>query len=447
MKTRSQVSKKMSRSSAQEVQPSLQSRPFAPPAQPDPSRTMADVQAQLEHAQRYGHSLSKYSLSPSPSAPPMIQPKLTIGAPGDKYEQEADHVAQQVVQWLNAPKLGDMQSEQTVQRETLPEEEDELQMKSMVQRLSDSVMPASEDLESAIAQARCSGQSLPDTIRHPMENAFGVDFSDVKIHADTQADRLNQSIQAMAFTTGQDVFFRKGAYQPRSRGGQELIAHELTHVVQQNIGVVQRNGGNYELVGKKDEESTLSFIHNDQKYEDRLVVKEKGADDKTALIGAVAEVRCITGDNLDNPGDMILVTRDMVNAYWETLKEELDDSLGNQGSFSSKKGYQRDEKLGPSAQYNCAAYAHGKENIWIEPEDMHKILNEEYDQLNGEMELAQDYVAATQFHFFRLKKNSENEYETSEKNGPSAVYHRKIDKEKFLEEIMTKQKLKIYKIK
>ncbi len=67
---------------------------------------------------------------------------------------------------------------------------------------------------------------------------MGSDFSRVKVHTDQTADTLNRSIQARAFTTGNDVFFRQGEYNPQSRGGQELIAHELTHVVQQ--GGVQR---------------------------------------------------------------------------------------------------------------------------------------------------------------------------------------------------------------
>lgn len=71
-----------------------------------------------------------------------------------------------------------------------------------------------------------------------MEQAFGADFSGVKVHTDTQADQLNQSIQAKAFTIGQDVFFRSGTYEPGSHGGQELLAHELTHVVQQSGSAV-----------------------------------------------------------------------------------------------------------------------------------------------------------------------------------------------------------------
>ncbi|WP_375480245.1 DUF4157 domain-containing protein [uncultured Nostoc sp.] len=73
-----------------------------------------------------------------------------------------------------------------------------------------------------------SGQPLSDDIRQPMEQAFGTDFSSVKIYTDSHSEQLNQSIQARAFTTGQDIFFRQGEYAPESHGGKELLAHELT---------------------------------------------------------------------------------------------------------------------------------------------------------------------------------------------------------------------------
>jgi hypothetical protein len=109
-------------------------------------------------------------------------------------------------------------------------------------------MAATPNLETSIQGARGSGQPLDENIRQPMEKAFGgVDFSQVKVHNDTQSDQLNKSIHARAFTTGTDVFFRGGEYNPGSRGGQELIAHELTHVVQQNEGVVQRSQNQQKL--------------------------------------------------------------------------------------------------------------------------------------------------------------------------------------------------------
>ncbi|MCP2729469.1 eCIS core domain-containing protein, partial [Limnofasciculus baicalensis] len=129
-----------------------------------------------------------------------------------------------------------------IQRDEMPPEEEEepLQAKLMVQRKSGvGGTAATPDLENSIESARGGGQSLSENIREPMEEAFGADFSGVKVHTDGQSDQLNQSIQARAFTTGQDIFFRQGQYDPGSQGGQELLAHELTHVVQQNGGAVQ----------------------------------------------------------------------------------------------------------------------------------------------------------------------------------------------------------------
>ena len=73
-----------------------------------------------------------------------------------------------------------------------------------------------------------------------MAAATGHDFSDVKVHTDPEAHALNEQLGAKAFTTGHDIFFRAGAYDPASSGGQELVAHELTHVVQQSYRAGQR---------------------------------------------------------------------------------------------------------------------------------------------------------------------------------------------------------------
>lgn len=89
------------------------------------------------------------------------------------------------------------------------------------------------EVESAIERARGGGQSLEGGVRRKMESAFGADFSSVRVHTDQRAHELNQAVNALAFTTGQDIFFRDGLYEPASSGGQELLAHELTHVVQQ----------------------------------------------------------------------------------------------------------------------------------------------------------------------------------------------------------------------
>jgi len=98
----------------------------------------------------------------------------------------------------------------------------------------------SPDLEHSIQQERGGGQNLDHGVRRQMESSFGADFGGVRIHTDHKADSLSRDLSARAFTTGQDIFFRQGAYQPASSGGRELIAHELTHVVQQGGSQVRR---------------------------------------------------------------------------------------------------------------------------------------------------------------------------------------------------------------
>ena len=172
--------------------------------------------------------------------PTVLQAKLEIGAPGDKYEQEADRVAKEVVSRMNAPVSS------TVQREEISElEEEELQKKQIVQRVLDvGGMAASPELEASIQEAKVSGQPLSESVREPYEREFGADFTGVRVHTDTKSDELNRSIQAMAFTTGMDVFFSKGAYEPSSVVGKVLLAHELTHVKQQNTenGKIKSSG-------------------------------------------------------------------------------------------------------------------------------------------------------------------------------------------------------------
>ncbi len=98
----------------------------------------------------------------------------------------------------------------------------------------------SPKVEQAIQQKRGGGQSLDSGVRHQMESSFGANFGGVRIHTDQQSDSLNHSLSARAFTTGQDIFFRQDAYQPGSSAGRELLAHELTHVVQQGGDQVRR---------------------------------------------------------------------------------------------------------------------------------------------------------------------------------------------------------------
>jgi hypothetical protein len=113
--------------------------------------------------------------------------------------------------------------------------------------------PVDAQVASQIEAARGSGAPLDRTMQRSMEQHIGSDLSGVRVHTGNDAHSLNQSLQSQAFTTGQDIFFRSGAYQPNAEQGQQLLAHELTHVAQQRgapqVQGVQRKGVVQRAVG------------------------------------------------------------------------------------------------------------------------------------------------------------------------------------------------------
>ncbi|MDP2329040.1 MAG: DUF4157 domain-containing protein [Dehalococcoidia bacterium] len=92
---------------------------------------------------------------------------------------------------------------------------------------------ASHATGDAINRAKGGGRGIPENVRGKMESSFGADFSNVRVHSDGESQSLNKKVGAKAFTTGSDIFFGKSGFNPASSSGQELLAHELTHVVQQ----------------------------------------------------------------------------------------------------------------------------------------------------------------------------------------------------------------------
>lgn len=162
----------------------------------------------------------------------IAQAKLTVGPAADPFEREADVVADRVVRSLRSGGAG-----------SEPIDGDAAPVAQRVQR-SAGVGAAGGavdgDTERSIQSARGGGKAMPSAMREPMESAFGADFSGVRIHEGSQSADLNDRIQAKAFTVGSDVFFRDGAPDVSSSGGQHLLAHELTHTIQQGGAGVQR---------------------------------------------------------------------------------------------------------------------------------------------------------------------------------------------------------------
>jgi hypothetical protein len=132
----------------------------------------------------------------------------------------------------------ELQMKPLVQRAAI--EEDELQTKPDIQRASGGAgFEVSGDFEQQLATTRGGGSPLPATVRNFMEPRFGADFSGVRIHTGSQSAQLNRSVSAQAFTLGQDIYLGEGKDDVESSAGKSLLAHELTHVVQQT-GAVRR---------------------------------------------------------------------------------------------------------------------------------------------------------------------------------------------------------------
>jgi hypothetical protein len=199
-----------------------------------------------------------------------LQPKLTIGRQGDRYEQEADTVADRVVAGLPVPEIpplspGSLQTQPIeeeeeflqpyfqrqpleeeeeiqarslsdqitplVQRQVEPEEEEELIQAKTAGDVTPEVTPA---ITSGIQSLQNGGQPLSKRERSFFEPRFGVDFSNVRVHDDTRAASVTRSVNARAFTFGRNIVFGAGEYSPDISSGKKLLAHELTHVMQQN---------------------------------------------------------------------------------------------------------------------------------------------------------------------------------------------------------------------
>jgi hypothetical protein len=181
-----------------------------------------------------------------------IQAKLVVGQPGDVYEQEADRVADEVMR-MPEPEVQRRAEEEEKEKEELiqtnpiaeqitplvqrqaEEEEEEEEEEELIQTKAHSsqATEVTYNIESRIQSLKGGGQPLSEPTRAFFEPRFRHNFGQVCIHTNAEADTLNRLMNARAFTTGQDIFLRQGEYNTGSSSGRKLLAHELTHVVQQ----------------------------------------------------------------------------------------------------------------------------------------------------------------------------------------------------------------------
>ncbi len=172
-----------------------------------------------------------------------LQFRLTVGAPDDPLEHEADAMADMIMRMPEQPGMSFGHSVQ-LQRKcaACEEEEEEIQrrpLSSFIQKKgSESSTPVSDGVADRISSTRGSGSSMDTPTQSFMENRFSADFSGVRIHTGDYAVSLSRDLGAQAFTLGNDIYFNSGKYSPSTDSGKHLLAHELTHTIQQQASVV-----------------------------------------------------------------------------------------------------------------------------------------------------------------------------------------------------------------
>lgn len=172
---------------------------------------------------------------------PVIQPKLTVNRPGDEYEQEADAKANEIMRISGNTGTSPFfkPAAARVQRKCHDcAEEEKLHRKEMG---TEKIVPDNE-FENYVASLDNKGEPLSEETRGFFEPRFGHDFSNVKVHTDSSAANSAEAINALAYTSGNNIVFNKGRYDPDTYTGKMMLSHELTHVVQQGKNVVRRYG-------------------------------------------------------------------------------------------------------------------------------------------------------------------------------------------------------------
>ena len=162
-------------------------------------------------------------------AGPAIQTKLTVNKAGDKFEQEADRMADKVMRApAPAPAGLDQKLDQKMERNK-PEQ--------LLRKESGPAPSVDSSTQTAIGNKMTGGQPLSNDVRGFMEPRFGADFSGVRVHTDTESAGLSNRLSARAFTHRNHVFFSNNQYQPGTSEGKQLLAHELTHTIQQGQSI------------------------------------------------------------------------------------------------------------------------------------------------------------------------------------------------------------------
>jgi Domain of unknown function (DUF4157) len=233
--------------------------------------------------------------------PLRLQTKLTVNEPGDSYEQEADRMADQVLA--------------TPMHSVISGPPPHIQRSSGQPAGQMDAAPASVD--HALAS---HGEPLEPALRQEMEQRFGHDFSGVRVHSGGAAEESARDVNSHAYTVGNNIVFGAGTYAPGSERGRRLLAHELTHVVQQSKTVsLQRDNKDEDFIIDQKAmdhlESLLSRLYDALPRDERIKLKADG----TVAIGLVTR----RGGNLNQPVYVFTTNNNVASTEFKKAAESL----------------------------------------------------------------------------------------------------------------------------
>lgn len=258
---------------------------------------------------------------------PIIQKKLSVGSANDSYEIEADHVANKVMKMSeSAPQVA--HSGALIQRCSCDKEE-KLRMKPVAENITHFIQRsssenggiASSQVENQINSSKGGGSSMDSHTMNFMESRFGADFSDVKIHTGSEAVQMSRELNAQAFAVGNDIYFNEGKYNPNSDNGKHLLAHELTHTVQQSGGIGTKVQRDWALVPPRPD--AVGRVLNAAEITAAITFNETVLNNIPNSADMISLIRDVLGISRTPPN----IDAEFVNAvvYWQAVNRKTQD--------------------------------------------------------------------------------------------------------------------------
>jgi Domain of unknown function (DUF4157) len=236
--------------------------PFSNIPQPTDDKGNSPEQTSPPGESRFAHDFSQIAVHTNT---PTVQTKLEVNEPRDRYEQEADRIADQVL--ATPTNLAARGAPPRIQR--------------FIGQAPGSVDTAPASVDHVLVS---SGRPLDPALRQDMEQRFGHDFSEVRVHSNDAAERSARDVNAHAYTVGHNIVFGVGRFAPGTHDGRRLIAHELTHVVQQSGSEGTRAG---QSGGKRDISSIAPVFSISRRESSDLSIQR----DKAGTSSAAEEIQ------------------------------------------------------------------------------------------------------------------------------------------------------------